>query len=145
MEKQSCLGAVEVRTLRLLTFARNCRRDGSRSGPTCPGCSAADPRVVPSARLLIALHYDEAQELASAGSAVLHPRCISPVRESGIPLFVRCTASPEIAGTVISSVTEEVEPQVKGICIRNGLTLISMDGVGMWHEVGFPCKGLCCL
>jgi diaminopimelate decarboxylase/aspartate kinase len=105
-----------------------------------PGMFTADPRFVPSARLLVALHYDEAQELASAGSAVLHPRCITPVRESGIPIFIRCTASPEISGTVISSVTEEVEPQVKGICIRNGQTLVSMDGVGMWHEVGFLAK-----
>jgi diaminopimelate decarboxylase/aspartate kinase len=105
-----------------------------------PGMFSADPRVVPSARLLIALHYDEAQELASAGSSVLHPRCISPLREYGIPLFVRSTAAPGIAGTVVSSVTDEVEPQVKGICIRNGLTLISMDTVGMWHEVGFLAK-----
>jgi len=105
-----------------------------------PGMFTADPRFVPSARLLVALHYDEAQELASAGSAVLHPRCITPVRESGIPIFIRSTVSPEISGTVISSVTKEVEPQVKGICIRNGLTLISMDGVGMWHEVGFLAK-----
>lgn len=105
-----------------------------------PGMFTADPRVVPSARLLVALHYDEAQELASAGSTVLHPRCLSPVREYGIPLFVRSTLNPEIPGTVVSSVTEEVEPQVKGICIRNGLTLISMDGVGMWHEVGFLAK-----
>ena len=105
-----------------------------------PGMFTADPKVVPSARLLVALHYDEAQELASAGSTVLHPRCIRPVRKSAIPLFIRSTAAPEIAGTVISSVTEEVEPQVKGICSRNGLTLISMDGVGMWHEVGFLAK-----
>lgn len=105
-----------------------------------PGMFTADPRVVPSARLLVALHYDEAQELSSAGSTVLHPRCIAPVRSAKIPLFVRSTTAPEISGTVISSVTEEIEPQVKGICIRNGLTLISMDGVGMWHEVGFLAK-----
>ena len=102
-----------------------------------PGMFTADPRVVPSARLLLALHYDEAQELASAGSSVLHPRCLSPLRAAGIPLFVRCTSTPAVSGTVISSVTEEVEPQVKGICLRNGLTLISMDSVGMWQEVGF--------
>ncbi len=102
-----------------------------------PGMFTADPKVVPSARLLVALHYDEAQELASAGSKVLHPRCLTPVREFGIPLFIRSTSAPEIGGTVISSVTEETEPQVKGICIRNGLTLVSMDTVGMWHEVGF--------
>ena len=65
------------------------------------------------------------------------PRCLSPLRNNSIPLFIRCTTAPEISGTVVSSVTDEVEPQVKGICLRNGLTLISMDGVGMWHEVGF--------
>jgi diaminopimelate decarboxylase/aspartate kinase len=102
-----------------------------------PGMFTADPRVVPSARLLLALHYDEAQELASAGSSVLHPRCLSPLRAYNIPLFIRSTSSPELSGTVVSSVTDEVEPQVKGICLRNGLTLVSMDGVGMWHEVGF--------
>ena len=105
-----------------------------------PGMFSADPHVVPSARLLVALHYDEAQELASAGSSVLHPRCISPARDHGIPIFIRSTSSPEIAGTVISSVTDEIEPQVKGICIRNGITLVSMTTVGMWHEVGFLAK-----
>jgi diaminopimelate decarboxylase/aspartate kinase len=102
-----------------------------------PGMFTADPRVVPSARLLVSLHYDEAQELASAGSSVLHPRCISPARDNGFPIFIRSTADPAIKGTIISSVTEEVEPQVKGICIRNGLTLVSMTTVGMWHQVGF--------
>lgn len=105
-----------------------------------PGMFTADPRVVPSARLLVALHYDEAQELASAGSTVLHPRCLSPARDNGIPVFIRSTRNPDIAGTVISAVTDEVEPQVKGICIRNGLTLVSMTTVGMWHEVGFLAK-----
>lgn len=102
-----------------------------------PGMFTADPHIVPSARLLVALHYDEAQELASAGSSVLHPRCLSPLKYHAIPLFIRCTTAPELDGTVISSVTPEVEPQVKGICMRNGLTLIAMDGVRMWHEVGF--------
>lgn len=105
-----------------------------------PGMFSADPRKIPSARLLVALHYDEAQELASAGSSVLHPRCLSPLRRSGIPLHVRCTTAPQISGTVISSVTEEIEPQVKGICSRNGLMLISMETVGMWNEVGFLAK-----
>lgn len=105
-----------------------------------PGMFSADPRKVPSARLLVALHYDEAQELASAGSSVLHPRCLSPLRRSGIPLHIRCTSAPQISGTVVSAVTEEIEPQVKGICNRDGLMLISMDTVGMWNEVGFLAK-----
>ena len=109
-----------------------------------PGMFTADPKLVPSARLLIALHFDEAQELASTGSHVLHPRCLSPMRQHGIPLFIRCIAAPQISGTVISSVTSETEPQVKGIAIRNGLTLVSMGGVGMWHEVGFLADVFAC-
>ncbi len=102
-----------------------------------PGMFTADPKLVPSARLLVALHFDEAQELASTGSHVLHPRCLSPLRRHGIPLFIRCTTAPHISGTVISSVTSETEPQVKGIASRKGLILVSMGGVDMWHEVGF--------
>ena len=102
-----------------------------------PGMFTADPRLVPSARLLVALRYDEAQELASAGSNVLHPRCLSPLRQYRIPLFIRCTSAPHIPGTVIAAVTDESEPQVKGICLRTGLTLVSMESVGMWHEAGF--------
>lgn len=102
-----------------------------------PGMFSANPRLVPSARLLVALRYDEAQELASAGSTVLHPRCISPLRPHGIPLFIRSTMAPDIHGTIISPVTDEIEPQVKGICVRRNISLVSMTSVGMWHEVGF--------
>ncbi len=109
-----------------------------------PGMFTADPKLVPSARLLVALHFDEAQELASTGGHVLHPRCLSPLRRHGIPLFIRCTTAPHISGTVISSVTSETEPQVKGIASRKGLTLVSMGGVGMWHEVGFLADVFAC-
>src|SRR5690606_5274622 len=54
-----------------------------------PGFFSADPKAVPSARLIRSLHYQEAQEIASAGGGILHPRSISPVRASGIPLFVK--------------------------------------------------------
>ncbi len=109
-----------------------------------PGMFTADPKLVPSARLLVALHFDEAQELASTGSHVLHPRCLSPLRRHGIPLFIRCAAAPHISGTVISSVTSETEPQVKGISSRTGLTLVSMAGVDMWQKVGFLADVFAC-
>jgi diaminopimelate decarboxylase/aspartate kinase len=102
-----------------------------------PGIFTADPKLVPSARLLVSLHFDEAQELVSSGSHVLHPRCLPPLHQYSIPLFIRCTEAPHISGTIISSMTNEMGPQVKGIASRNNLTLVSMDSVGMWHEVGF--------
>ena len=109
-----------------------------------PGIFTADPRLVPSARLLIELLYDEAQELASSGSKVLHPRCLAPLRKNSIPLFVRSTESPQIQGTIVSAVTHESEPQVKGISTRSGVTLISMESTAMWHEVGFLVKAFTC-
>jgi diaminopimelate decarboxylase/aspartate kinase len=109
-----------------------------------PGMYTADPRLVPSARLLLELHYDEAQELASMGSKVLHPRCLSPLRTYSIPLFLRCTSAPQLAGTVVSAVTTTSEPQVKGISTRSGTVLISMEGTAMWHEVGFLADAFSC-
>ncbi len=53
-----------------------------------PGMFSANPRATPTARLLRALHYDEAQEIASNGAKVLHPRCILPARQYDIPLYV---------------------------------------------------------
>jgi len=46
------------------------------------GMFSANPRQVPNARLLARLDYEEAQEIATTGAKVLHPRCINPLREA---------------------------------------------------------------
>jgi len=102
-----------------------------------PGIFTADPSLIPDARLLKQLEYDEAQELASAGAVVLHPRCIDPLRDHCIPLLVRSTANPELEGTAVVNATSESGPQVKAIATRLGLTLIIMETPRMWHSVGF--------
>jgi len=102
-----------------------------------PGMFSANPRSTPSARLLRALHYDEAQEIASSGAKVLHPRCILPARQGQIPLHVYATQSPDFEGTVISSTGTDGAAQVKAVCLRKGITLVALDSPGMWHQVGF--------
>jgi bifunctional diaminopimelate decarboxylase / aspartate kinase len=102
-----------------------------------PGMFSANPRAVPTARLLRALHYDEAQEIASNGAKVLHPRCVLPVRQYKIPLHVYATQAPGLEGTVISANVASSAAQVKAIAIKKGITLVSMDSPGMWHQVGF--------
>jgi bifunctional diaminopimelate decarboxylase / aspartate kinase len=102
-----------------------------------PGMFSANPRSTPTARLLRALHYDEAQEIASSGAKVLHPRCILPARQYQIPLQVYATQNPDLEGTVISAAAESEAAQVKAVCIKKGITLIAMDSPGMWHQVGF--------
>ncbi len=102
-----------------------------------PGMFTANPRQVPSARLLRKLSYNEAQELASMGAKVLHPRCLAPVRDQNIPLHIRCTQRPEMEGTIVSEDAADVGAQVKAISTKGGIPLISMETLGMWHQVGF--------
>jgi diaminopimelate decarboxylase/aspartate kinase len=103
-----------------------------------PGMFSANPKGVPGARLLRQLHYDEALEIASSGAKVLHPRCILPVKQYGIPLFVYATQLPELEGTHITATPAGLDAaQVKAIAIKKGITLVSMDSPGMWHQVGF--------
>ena len=102
-----------------------------------PGMFSANPRAVPTARLLRALEYDEAQEIASSGAKVLHPRCIMPVKQYGIPLYVYATQTPKLEGTVITTHGGTVAAQVKAVTIKKNITLVSMETVGMWHSVGF--------
>lgn len=101
------------------------------------GMFTANPRQVPGARLLQKLDYEEAQEIASTGAKVLHPRCLSPLREPRVPLLIKDTNRPELEGTVIGPQVHEHAPSVKAISARKGITLISMESVGMWQQVGF--------
>ena len=105
-----------------------------------PGMFTANPGHVPSARLLKQLEYSEAQELASSGAEILHPRCIEPLRTQKIPLHVRSTANPDLKGTVISADIDSYGAQVKAIAARTDITLIAVETPRMWHSVGFLAK-----
>ena len=102
-----------------------------------PGMFSANPRATPAARQLLELTYDEAQEIATAGAKVLHPRCLLPVRQYDIPLYVFATQVPSMRGTRISAAPVSELAQVKAVCVKKGVTLVSMDSPGMWHQVGF--------
>ena len=101
------------------------------------GMFTANPRQVPGARLLQRLDYEEAQEIASTGAKVLHPRCLQPLREPRVPLLIKDTNRPELEGTVIGPEVRAHAPSVKAISARKGITLVSMESVGMWQQVGF--------
>ena len=101
-----------------------------------PGMFSANPRDVPDARLLSRLHYAEAQEIATTGAKVLHPRSIGPCREAGVPMAILDTERPDELGTRIDALAATV-PGVKAISRRNGIVLVSMESIGMWQQVGF--------
>jgi diaminopimelate decarboxylase/aspartate kinase len=101
------------------------------------GMFTADPRQVPVARLLRHLDYEEAQEIATTGAKVLHPRCLSPCRRARVPLWIKDTRQPDLEGTVIGPQPAEAVPSIKAISSRRGITLVSMETSGMWQQVGF--------
>ncbi|MGV8921750.1 MAG: bifunctional aspartate kinase/diaminopimelate decarboxylase [Thermomonas sp.] len=101
-----------------------------------PGMFSANPREVPDARLLTRLDYAEAQEIATTGAKVLHPRSLGPCRHAGVPMAILDTERPQLPGTHIDDAAATV-PGVKAISRRNGIVLVSMESVVMWQSVGF--------
>jgi len=101
-----------------------------------PGMFSANPREVQDARLLTRLDYYEAQEIATTGAKVLHPRSIKPCRNAGVPMAILDTERPDLPGTSIDDKAATV-PGVKAVSRRNGIVLVSMEGIGMWQQVGF--------
>ncbi len=118
-------------------FAAKLQADRLEIWTDVPGMFSANPHSVPSARLLRHLSYAEAQEIATNGAQVLHPRCILPVRRHRIPIHVKCTLKPELEGTVISEEVSDDEAMVKAIAVRPNVILVSMESLGMWQQVGF--------
>ncbi|MEE4329904.1 MAG: bifunctional aspartate kinase/diaminopimelate decarboxylase [Wenzhouxiangella sp.] len=102
-----------------------------------PGLFTADPRRIPSARLLKLIGYREAQELAAMGAKALHPRALIAAQRATIPLWLKQTDRPDIDGTVISPEARDHGAQVKAIVQRKNITLISLEGIDMWQQVGF--------
>ncbi|MCK9489634.1 MAG: bifunctional aspartate kinase/diaminopimelate decarboxylase [Xanthomonadales bacterium] len=101
------------------------------------GLFSANPRQVPGARLLQRLDFEEAQEIAFTGARMLHPRCLGPLRRAGVPLSIRDTERPDLAGTLITPEQPDAPPSIKAISARTGITLVSMETAGMWQQVGF--------
>jgi len=110
--------------------------DGVEIWTDVPGMFSANPREVPDARLLARLDYAEAQEIATTGAKVLHPRALGPCRIGGVPLTILDTERPHLPGTRIDGDASQVKG-VKAVSRRNGIVLVSMETVGMWQSVGF--------
>ncbi len=99
------------------------------------GVLTADPRLVPEARTLREISYNEAAELAYFGAKVLHPKTLRPVAEAGIPVWIRNSFAPERHGTKITATGHPTARGVKAITAINDVTLITVGGRGI---VGLP-------
>ncbi|MDQ3667877.1 MAG: aspartate kinase [Acidobacteriota bacterium] len=99
------------------------------------GVLTADPQLVPEARTLQEISYNEAAELAYFGAKVLHPKTLRPVSEAGIPVWIRNSFLPERNGTKITETGHPTKRGVKAITAMSNVTLITVGGRGI---VGLP-------
>ena len=100
------------------------------------GMMTSDPRVVPEARLLEEISFDEASELAYFGAKVLHPSTIKPAMEAGIPVRVLNTLKPKMSGTRITA-SGSGERIIRGIATKKGITGITLSSPRMLMAHGF--------
>ncbi len=92
------------------------------------GVMTADPRLVPSARIIPEISYREAIELSFFGAKVLHPKTIQPVIKKRIPLWIKNTFNPSCAGTRIGPSAENGKAGVKAITSISNANLITLSG-----------------
>jgi aspartate kinase len=99
------------------------------------GMLTADPRVVPEAKLIERIGFDEASELASFGAKVLHPNTIAPAVRLGIPVLILNSRRPDGSGTVITF--EAPRRGVSAIAGKTDVTLIRVGSPRMLLTDGF--------
>lgn len=94
------------------------------------GFMSADPRVIKRAYCLEHLSYAEAMELSHFGAKVIYPPTIIPVLQKEIPILIKNTFKPEVAGTLINKNTQG-ERKVKGLSSIKDVSLLTLQGNGM--------------
>ena len=93
------------------------------------GVHTADPRMVPQARKIDRISYDEMLELASAGAGVMHSRAIEFGKKFDVPVHVR-SSMLEQKGTMIVAENPGMEAiSVRGVTLKEDLCTISLTGV----------------
>lgn len=102
------------------------------------GIFTANPELVPEAKIIRHLSYEEANELANFGASILHAKTIIPLIEKGIPLRIKNTFNSDDAGTLIHQ--ESVQEGIKSISVIKDNALIVMEGRGLLGKVGVDAR-----
>lgn len=110
------------------------------------GVYTADPRVVPDARRLRRLTFEEMLELASLGAKVLQIRAVEFASKYNVPLRVLSSFEPELApdgGTLITAEEDTMEqPLISGVAFNRDEAKLTVQGVpdrpGVAHAILGP-------
>ena len=108
------------------------------------GLYTADPQLLPAARIIERLSYQEAQELASAGTGLLDRPALALLAAHNIPLLIRSVFehAPE-GGTLIDAVGSE--RRVKALTSISGVALLSLSGLAFAGLAGVDARAFSAL
>ncbi len=93
------------------------------------GVFTADPRIVPEARKIDRISYDEMLELSGLGAKVLQIRSVEFAKKYGVPLHVRSSLCKEEGTWVIEEEASMEKVVVRGVACNNDETKITVKGV----------------
>lgn len=92
------------------------------------GVYTTDPRILPDARQVPRVSYDEMLELASLGAGVMHNRSIEFAKKFSVPIHVRSSFS-DVPGTVIGPHPESADRPVSGAALTRDEARVTIEGV----------------
>jgi aspartate kinase len=100
------------------------------------GIMTTDPKIVPAAKMLPQLSYQEAAEMAIFGAKAMHPRALEPVIKENVPVRIRSVFHPENPGTLITKEPyAKATEVVKAVAMIRDVAMVNVNGAGM---VGAP-------
>ncbi|GAA0478868.1 MULTISPECIES: lysine-sensitive aspartokinase 3 [Tatumella] len=100
------------------------------------GIYTTDPRIVPTAKRIDEITFEEAAEMATFGARVLHPATLLPAVRNDIPVFVGSSQAPEGGGTIVYNQTRQ-QPLFRAVTLRRNQTLLTLHSLNMLHARGF--------
>ena len=89
------------------------------------GVFTSDPRVVPAARRLDEISYEEMQEMAGAGARVLNAQAVEFAKERGIVIYARASSGSD-EETVVRRFPPKAPGRVVGVASETGLVLLTL-------------------
>ncbi|WP_457591943.1 aspartate kinase [Geoglobus sp.] len=95
------------------------------------GVMTTDPKIVPEARLIPEISYQEAMELSHFGAKILHPKALEPVMKKRIPVRIKNTFNPDASGTVIKESITSTKDIVKALSLIERVAIINISGAGL--------------
>ena len=102
------------------------------------GIFTANPDLVADAKKIERLSFNEANELATFGTQILHAKTIIPLVEKNIPLRILNTFNTESNGTLITS--EQTNEGIKSLSVLTNVSLINLEGRGLLGKTGVDAR-----